>query len=280
MAPTWKRVAGIILIEEEFMRRIRKEAIFGCLCALALLAQVTSASAMGLSVSTTANYSPFDPAANLSYTGRGFSLANDGLPISGASAQTTLSPPSFDSQTAGFAFATTAGNPFDMVRFAEATGQVFDDWAPNATATSASFSGPVSSSASALFYQPFTVSGDGTMTYAFDYNFFMASDPTPGGTAAGLGNVFFQLGLFNQNGFPILFNYFADSASGTDMDSTLSGLLTWNFTDGQTGFFAAYADASARVDAVPEPSTIILLVSGLAGLAVCRRRKGASAVTN
>ena len=256
-----------------------KRAIFGCLCALVFMTQAAVVWAENLYVSTMVH----DAAFSLTYEGTSFELVNDALPLSLAEALTSLSLPSLDSQSAGFAYANTASNPFDPTQYAEATGLVFDDGGANGTAIANALSGPlVSSFSRALLYQPFRVTGSGIMTYDFDYNFFMTfSDPTPGGTAFGASNVYFALGLWDTDAKTFIsYNSFSDSASGTDMDITLANFLTWEFADGQAGAIYAYADASAQVDAVPEPSTCILLGAGLAGLAVYRRRRNSAPTPN
>ena len=126
-----------------------------------------------------------------------------------------------------------------------------------------------------------------TSTYAFDV--------TGGGSLADLGNVsgllsladatlsMTQLGSYTLGDKFTLFSYPAGNFTGGFAGLTQNATFTaaggeWriNYTDSSAGLNGGTGTAFVTVVAVPEPTTLVLLVSGGIALGMIRRRSGAA----
>lgn len=119
--------------------------------------------------------------------------------------------------------------------------------------------------------QDFTLSGTDTVTFVLPYTVTFAAG-TAGSTAslnlAGLG--------FDVNGNAIAPNDILTFTSTGNGDS-FTGTLTFTYASalGAGATDQAAFSAEATISAVPEPSTYVLMLAGLAGVGVLARRRRA-----
>ena len=134
--------------------------------------------------------------------------------------------------------------------------------------------------AAAYRHGRFTVSGDGNITIEVPYLIKMdMAGYLPGDHAEGFSLA--DLMIFNETSslYDVSTDEFSDVIYGTNfIDETRSGTLsvTLAFNDGDSGSFSTGAINLAIVGSppiIPEPTTILLLGSGLIGLAGYGRKK-------
>jgi hypothetical protein len=166
----------------------------------------------------------------------------------------------------------------------EATG--LTDPAPIATTqvTATSIGGGPSGSAlaRASFFQTFSLAVAGTYTYdfltGFSGSFFAFGD---GSNARGYSRAGYALGWWDPGTGRFVDGQFVQSGTyemvvnGADINGGLNGSLQFAFGNAPAGALPAYFAWSESAAAVPEPGTLLLLGSGLAGLAAIRSRRRA-----